>query len=74
MQARGHFVTLRGEGPQGEGQHTIVEGTRSLLSRTPAQIRYGPPTLGRDNQQVLEKVLGYDTDRITELVIAGVLE
>ncbi len=29
---------------------------------------------GKDNQFVLEQILGYDQDRITELVVAGALE
>ena len=53
---------------------TPVEGSRSRLSRTPAAIGGAAPTLGRDNQYVLESILGYDEERITELVIAGALE
>jgi hypothetical protein len=30
--------------------------------------------MGRDTHEVLSQVLGYDDDRISELVIAGVLE
>ena len=67
--ARGHFVTL-----ESDGQRTVVEDTRSRLSRTPAQVHGGPPTLGRDNQEVLAELLGYDEERITGLVIAGVLD
>jgi crotonobetainyl-CoA:carnitine CoA-transferase CaiB-like acyl-CoA transferase len=67
--ARGHFVRLE----SGEA-YTIVEATRSKLSRTPARIRRGVPTLGRDNQEILEELLGYDQDRSSELAIAGVLE
>jgi crotonobetainyl-CoA:carnitine CoA-transferase CaiB-like acyl-CoA transferase len=52
---------------------TPVEGTRFRLSRTPATIGGAAPTLGRDNQWVLETILGYDEARITELVIAGAL-
>ncbi len=44
------------------------------MSRTPAQVGGSAPTLGRDNQYVLETLLGYDNDRIAELVIAGALE
>jgi benzylsuccinate CoA-transferase BbsF subunit len=53
---------------------TPVEGARARLSRTPATIDGPAPTLGRDNQYVLETILGYDDARITELVIAGALE
>ncbi|MFQ5699446.1 MAG: CoA transferase, partial [Myxococcota bacterium] len=69
LEARGHFVEIR-EG----GARTVVEATRSRLSRTPARIAPVIPTLGRDNQAVLAEVLGYDDERIAELVIAGLLD
>ena len=69
LQARGHFVRL-----VSREAYTIVEGTRSKLSRTPARVRHGVPTLGRDNQEILEELLGYDQGEITELAGAGVLE
>jgi benzylsuccinate CoA-transferase BbsF subunit len=53
---------------------TVVEGPRFLLSRTPARIARPAPTVGGDNQYVLETVLGYDEERITKLAAAGVLE
>jgi crotonobetainyl-CoA:carnitine CoA-transferase CaiB-like acyl-CoA transferase len=65
--AREHFV------PRGDGG-AIIESTRTKLSRTPAQIREGLALYGRDTHDVLSNVLGYEDDRITELVIAGVLE
>lgn len=52
---------------------TPVEGSRFRLSRTPAVVEGPAPTLGRDNQWVLETLLGYSEDRITELVVAGAL-
>lgn len=52
---------------------TPVEGSRARLSRTPAVVGGAAPTLGRDNQEVLANVLGYDEDRITDLVVAGAL-
>ncbi len=52
----------------------VVEGPRFLLSRTPASVARPAPTVGGDNQYVLESILGYDQDRITELAAAGVLE
>ncbi len=51
---------------------TVVEGPRAHLSRTPAQVRSAAPSLGEHNQFVLEKILGYGEDRITDLVAAGV--
>jgi len=32
------------------------------------------PTLGRDNREILEELLGYDPGKITELANAGLLE
>ena len=67
---RDHFVDL--EHPQ-HGT-TTVEGSRFKLSRTPAQVGGAAATLGRENQYVLEKILGYSEEKITELVSAEVLE
>ncbi|MBI3302954.1 MAG: CoA transferase, partial [Deltaproteobacteria bacterium] len=67
---RGHFVDL--EHPT-HGK-TTVEGSRFRLSRTPAQVGGSAPTFGRDNQYVLETILGYSEEKITELVAAGALE
>jgi len=66
---RGHFVAL---------EHSIlgkftVEGPRAKLSRTTATVRRAAPSLGQDNQHVLEEILGYDEARIGELVAAGAL-
>jgi crotonobetainyl-CoA:carnitine CoA-transferase CaiB-like acyl-CoA transferase len=69
LRAREHFVRLE----SGEA-YTVVEGTRSKLSRTPACIRRGVPTLGRDNWEILTELLGYDEARVAALAAAGVLE
>jgi benzylsuccinate CoA-transferase BbsF subunit len=66
---RGHFVAL--DHPR-LGKFT-VEGPRAKLSRTPAVVRRAAPSLGQDNQHVLENILGYDETRITELVASGAL-
>jgi crotonobetainyl-CoA:carnitine CoA-transferase CaiB-like acyl-CoA transferase len=65
--ARNHFIERGGSG-------AVVESTRTKLSRTPAEVRDGLPLYGRDNHWVLSDLLGYDDERITELVIAGALE
>ena len=54
--------------------YTVVEGTRSKLSRTPARVRRGVPTLGRDNWEILTELLGYGESRVAELAALGVLE
>jgi benzylsuccinate CoA-transferase BbsF subunit len=66
---RGHFVAV--DHPS-LGKFT-VEGPRAKLSRTPATIRRAAPSLGHDNQRVLESILGYDETRISELVASGAL-
>jgi crotonobetainyl-CoA:carnitine CoA-transferase CaiB-like acyl-CoA transferase len=53
---------------------TVIEGPRFRLSRTPAKTARPAPTLGGDNQYVLESILAYDQDRIDKLVAAGALE
>jgi benzylsuccinate CoA-transferase BbsF subunit len=52
----------------------VVEGPRLRLSRTPGDVRRAGPSLGEDNDVVLRELLGYDDDRVTELVISGALE
>jgi benzylsuccinate CoA-transferase BbsF subunit len=67
---RGHFVQVEHD------VHgvTTVEGSRFKLSRTPARVERSGPTFGRDNQYVLETILGYSPERIAELAAGGVLE
>jgi crotonobetainyl-CoA:carnitine CoA-transferase CaiB-like acyl-CoA transferase len=67
---RQHFVEL--DDPRQET--TTVEGSRFKLSRTPAQIDRVAPTLGRDNREVLETILGYSAERIAELAAHGILQ
>ena len=67
---RGHFVEV----PHEIHGTTVVEGSRFSLSRTPARVERPGPTFGRDNQYVLETVLGYSGEKIVELVAGGVLE
>lgn len=66
---RGHFVQLT------HPLHgtTTIEGSRFRLSRTPARVERAAPTLGRDNQYVLETILGYSPERIAALMAADVL-
>ena len=69
LRARGHFVRV----PHPLHGETTVEGSRVVLSRTPAAIRGPAPTYGADNEAVLRELLGYDDARITALVAAGAL-
>ena len=65
-----HLVTV--EHPM--GGTTVVEGSRFVLSRTPAAPPRAAPSYGRDNDDVLRDILGYDDEAITALVADGALE
>src|SRR5579885_660015 len=68
MAHRGHFVEVN-HSTLGK---TFVEGPRARLSRTPARVRSAAPFVGEHTQHVLENILHYDEERITDLVAAGV--
>ena len=51
-----------------------VEGTRFQMSRSTDGITDAGPSYGQHTFEVLEGILGYDTDKIAELAVAGVLE
>ncbi|MCC6438769.1 MAG: CoA transferase [Acidimicrobiales bacterium] len=53
---------------------TWVEGSRFVLSRTPATVTRGGPVYGQDTFEILTDILGYDGDRIAELAVAELLE
>lgn len=67
---RGHFI------PVTHPIHgtVVLEGTRFRLSGTPATPPTTAPTFGADNDTVLRDILGYEEERITALVAAGVLQ
>ncbi len=67
--AREHFLSV----PHAKHGHTWVENSNFNLSRTPGRPLWGGPMLGEHNMEVLEGILGYDADKIAELVIAGAL-
>ena len=67
---RNHFVAVN-HTTVGE---VIVEGTRTTLSRTPAQIERAHPSLGEHNAEVLFKLLGYDADRAADVFAALAME
>ena len=60
--------------PHATNGTTVVEGPHLTLSRTPPDVAWGGPTLGQHTEEVLGGLLGYDEDRIAELVLAGALE
>ena len=67
---RNHFVTV----PHPLISGVVIEGTRFQLSRTPARIERGGPTLGQHVHEVLSGILGYNDDRIAKIIAAGALE
>jgi crotonobetainyl-CoA:carnitine CoA-transferase CaiB-like acyl-CoA transferase len=67
---RDHFAEV----PHPVYGHSWAEQFGFRLSRTPGRPRRAGPTWGEHNQEVLAGLLGYDDDRIAELVIAGALE
>ncbi len=67
---RGHFVEVE----HADHGTVWVENSRFRLSRTPAAVTRGGPTLGQHTFDVLVGILGYDDDRLAELAVAGVLE
>jgi crotonobetainyl-CoA:carnitine CoA-transferase CaiB-like acyl-CoA transferase len=66
---RRHFVEVA----HPTAERSVVEASRFALSRTPARRPEVAPTLGADNQRVLAEILGYDEERISEVVISGAL-
>jgi crotonobetainyl-CoA:carnitine CoA-transferase CaiB-like acyl-CoA transferase len=67
---RGHFVTL----PHHEGGETVIEGSRLRMSRSQPTMDSSAPTFSRDQMYVLTDILGYDDERVGELLVAGVFE
>jgi crotonobetainyl-CoA:carnitine CoA-transferase CaiB-like acyl-CoA transferase len=69
LQHRSHYLTVA----HPVHETCIVEGPRVALSRTPGVVRRAGPAMGEHNDDVLRGILGYDDDRVTDLVIAGAL-
>jgi crotonobetainyl-CoA:carnitine CoA-transferase CaiB-like acyl-CoA transferase len=69
LQARGLFL----EYEYGELGSVKSIGSPLHLSESPREVRHTPPAAGQHNEEVLTEVLGYDGDRVAELVAAGVL-
>ena len=61
------------EVPHAKQGTTVVDASRFQLSRTPADVTYGGPTLGEHTFDILTEVLNYDSDRIAELAVAELL-
>ena len=65
----GHFVYR----PHPCGRDGVIEACATRMSRTPARVDETLPSFGRDLDEVLRTILGYDDERIAELLIAEAL-
>jgi crotonobetainyl-CoA:carnitine CoA-transferase CaiB-like acyl-CoA transferase len=66
----GHFVEL----PHHEGGNTTIEAARIRMSRSQPSVDSSAPTFSRDMMFVLNDLLGYDDDKLGELLVSGALE
>ena len=67
---RGHLVEMR----HPTQNHSVVEGARIVMSRTPARAPQIAPTMGADIDAVLRELLGYGDEQVVELVASGALQ
>jgi crotonobetainyl-CoA:carnitine CoA-transferase CaiB-like acyl-CoA transferase len=65
----GHFVYR----PHPCGRDGVFEACATRMSRTPARHDETLPSFGRDMDEILKDILGYDDERIAELLIAEAL-
>ena len=68
LRHRGHFVKL--EHPT--LGHFTVEAPRPRREPHARRGRRAAPSIGQDNAYVLQTILGYGEDRVSELALAGV--
>jgi benzylsuccinate CoA-transferase BbsF subunit len=66
---REHFRLV----PHAAHGEVVVEGPHVRYSVTPPGPDRGGPTLGQDTMWALQELLGYDEERIVELVVADVI-
>lgn len=66
----GHFIEV----PHHEGGTTAVEAARIQMSRSEPVVETSAPTFNRDMMFVLNDLLGYDDDKLGELLVSGALE
>ena len=69
LRLREHFIEIEHE----IFPTTTVESTRLVLSRSKPRVPERSLSVGRDNQRVLEEVLGYSADQIAALQGSEVL-
>jgi crotonobetainyl-CoA:carnitine CoA-transferase CaiB-like acyl-CoA transferase len=69
LKARGYYVYL----DHPEAGRNAYDGPQFRLSETPARLLSRAPLLGEHNDLVLREVLGYDDERIAELLVEQVV-
>jgi crotonobetainyl-CoA:carnitine CoA-transferase CaiB-like acyl-CoA transferase len=55
------------------GRDGAIEACATRMSRTPARVDPTLPSFGRDMDEILKDILGYDDERIVELLVAEAL-
>lgn len=70
LEHRKHFRLL----PHAVNTEMWVEGPRFSMSRSPDAVTSAAPTYGQHTFDVLEGLLGYSAEQVSELAVAGVLE
>jgi crotonobetainyl-CoA:carnitine CoA-transferase CaiB-like acyl-CoA transferase len=69
LRAQAHIQSV----PHPLGGKSVFEAARYQLSDTPAEYERAAPHFGRDNNEVLGQLLGYDAERIASLAASGAL-
>lgn len=70
LHARSHFRSV----PTAPDGTLIIEGPRANFSRSAVAVERAGPAVGEDSWDVLTEMLGYSPERVTSLMIAGVVE
>jgi crotonobetainyl-CoA:carnitine CoA-transferase CaiB-like acyl-CoA transferase len=65
----GHFIFR----PHPCGRDGAIEACATRMSRTPARVDQTLPSFGRDMDEILKDILGYDDERIVDLLVAEAL-
>ena len=69
LRDRGHFQAVS----HPSVRKLVIEASRFRLARTPAGIGRAGPELGEHNYRVLEEILGYDAERIANVLASGAM-
>ncbi len=60
--------------PHPEAREVMIDGIPHQLSRSIGGFDWAGPTYGQHSMEILEGILGYDSEQIAELAVAEVLE